>query len=307
MTLRILDLADGPARLRVALDQLIIERDAQDAVSTPLDEIGVLILAHPHVTCTQAVLAGLLARNGAAIVCDELRHPAGLLLPLVGHSTQAERIAAQAAAPRPKRKRLWQQLVRCKIAAQADLLVTTRGEDYGLRALARRVRSGDPDNLEAQAAQRYWPVLFGDSQFRRRRDAPDQNRMLNYGYAVLRAIVARALVAAGLHPSLGLQHHNRYDAFVLADDLMEPYRPLVDAAVLACVATHGADAALDRAVKTTLLTPLLGAYRSGDEARSLFDWVAHTTVSLAQVFMGEAAALQCPAGLRVEESACAGE
>ena len=131
----------------------------------------------------------------------------------------------------PVCKRLWRQIVRAKIKAQAALLVELRGTDFGLGALVLRVRSGDPSNVEARAARRYWPHVFADLDFRRHRENEDQNILLNYGYAVLRAIIARAICAAGLHPSLGIHHHNRYNAFCLADDLMEPFRPAVDHAV----------------------------------------------------------------------------
>jgi CRISPR-associated protein Cas1 len=128
----------------------------------------------------------------------------------------------------PTRKRLWQQIVRAKIKAQGELLREIHGNDHGLIAMAARVRTGDQGNLEAQAARKYWGLVFGDSKFRRGSDKPDQNRHLDYGYTVLRAAVARALCAAGLHPSIGLRHKNRYDAFCLAADVMEPFRPLVD-------------------------------------------------------------------------------
>jgi CRISPR-associated protein Cas1 len=331
MTDRILDLAGGPAHVRAELEQLRIEprrpgagagaapddessggSDAatarshaargRDGVSIPMSDIAVVVLAHPQITCTQSALAGILRHGGAVVICDQAV-PVGLLAPLVGHSTQGERIVAQAAAKLPLRKRLWQQIVRAKVRAQADLLDGLRGHDGGLRAMLPRVRSGDPENTEAQAAQRYWPLLFDDPAFRRRRDAPDANRMLNYGYAVLRAIVARAVCAAGLHPSLGLHHHNRYDAYSLAADLMEPFRPLVDAAVVECVRMHGADSALTPAVKQTLLEPLTGLYRAGGEARSLFDWVARTSGSLAGAFLGQNSRLDLPEGLNREDSA----
>ncbi len=206
---RILDFADDttPTRLRVRNRQLIIEREGHDNTSTPLDEAAVIVLASPRLTLSQSVLAVLMESGGALVVCDQARLPAGLLLPLNAHSTQTQRMIAQASAPLPRRKRIWQQIVKAKVRAQGSVLTArstpeslrTRGTDGGLRALADRVRSGDPDNIEAQAAQRYWPLLFGPD-FRRRFDAPDQNRMLNYGYAVLRAAVGRAICASGLHP-----------------------------------------------------------------------------------------------------------
>jgi len=288
MTDRILDLSDSPAYLRVKHEQLVIEREEAEPVSLPLTELAVLILAHPQVTCTLAVLSVLMDKGGSVVVCGRDYLPNGLMLPTVGHSTQVERFAAQAAAPLPLRKRIWKQIVREKVRAQARLIEDLRGDDCGLLAMATTVRSGDPDNVEAQAARRYWAVLFDDPDFQRRFEAPDQNRLLNYGYAVLRAIVSRAICAAGLHPSLGLHHHNRYDAFCLADDLMEPYRPMVDAAVVEYVATYGKDRALDRQAKQALLSTVIGRYCCQGEERTLFDWIARTASSLVKVLLGEA-------------------
>ncbi len=319
MTNRILDFSSGAAYLRAENAQLVIERresaeranpppDARGtAVRVPLTDIAVVVLGHRQVTCSTGALAGIVEHGGAIVVCDRNHLPTGMMLPITGHSTQAERFAAQAATSLPTKKRLWQAIVRRKIAAQAECLESLRATDGGLRGMHARVRSGDPDNVEAQAAQRYWPLLFDDPQFRRRREADDANRMFNYGYAVLRAITARAICAAGLHPSLGVHHHNRYDAFCLADDLMEPFRPLVDEAVVECVATHGADSALSPAVKQMLLEPLTGQYRSRDETRTLFDWISRSAVSLANVFLGQSDRLELPEGLVREDSADAEE
>jgi len=170
--------------------------------------------------------------------------------------------------------------------AQGRLLKDLRGKDHGLFDLAMKVRSGDPENVEAQAARRYWPVLFGKS-FRRDPFAEDHNRLLNYGYAVLRAVVARAVCASGLHPSLGIHHHNRYDAFCLADDLAEPYRPLVDSVVERIWRGRGPEAPLDKETKSAIIKTLMEIrYELGEENRTLFDLLGHTASSLAAVFMG---------------------
>lgn len=297
MTDRILDLSETPAYLRVRYEQLVVEREAAEPVTVPISEIAAIILAHPQVRCSQPVLAAVMEHGGAVIACNDRYLPVGLMLPTTGHSTQAERFAAQAAASRPTRKRLWRGIVRAKIRAQAALLAALRGDDRGLAEMVPLVRSGDPDNVEAQAARRYWPALFDDPLFIRRFDGDDQNRFLNYGYAVLRAAVGRAICAAGLHPSLGLHHHNRYDAFCLADDLMEPYRPVVDAVVVEHVAAYGRDAPLNRAGKQAILAAVLGLYRSGGEARTLFDWVARTATSLVRAFQGGEPRLFFPRGL----------
>lgn len=306
MTDRVLDLSESPAFLRVEYEQLKIERNAGAPVSVPLADLAVLVLGHPQITCSLAVLAGVTAHGGAVVLCDRSHLPVGMLLPIATHSTQAERFAAQVAASTPRRKRIWQSIVREKLRAQAALLAALRGDDAGLLALADRVRSGDPENLEAQGAQRYWPRLFGDA-FRRRREAADQNRMLNYGYAVLRAMTARAVCAAGLHPSFGVHHHNRYDAFCLADDLMEPYRPIVDAAVADCVDMFGPDAALGPPVKRELIEPLLARYRGDGECRTLADWLHRAAASLREALTGRRVALKLPSDLERTEQGDAGK
>ncbi len=291
---RIIDLSEGAARLRVENALLVVERDEADRFTVPLDEVGVLVVSHPCVSFTQAVLAGLAGAGGAFVACDGRHMPVGMMLPLGGHHVQAERFAAQAAAPLPLKKRLWQQIVKAKIRAQGRLLERLRGGDDGLLRLARQVRSGDPQNVEARASQRYWAALFGNRPFARSRDADDQNRHLNYGYAVLRAIVGRAICASGLHPSLGIHHHNRYDAFCLADDLMEPFRPLVDEAVARWVDKHGPSAPLDREAKAFLLAALTGRLTVEGERRTLFDAVSRAAASLAAAFEGKRKGLALP-------------
>ena len=160
--------------------------------------------------------------------------------------------------------------------------------------MAKRVRSGDSGNVEALAAQRYWPRLFGDPEFRRRREGDGPNPLLNYGYAVLRAAVARAICASGLHPSLGLHHGNRYDAFCLADDLMEPFRPIVDGVVAAVVAERGCQTPVDRESKIDILSVLTGRFTIKGENRTLFDWLSSTSASLARIYTGAEESLELP-------------
>ena len=252
----------------------------------PLPEIAALVVAHPRVTFTQSVVSGLAEAGGILVTCDARFIPAAMLLPLQAHFIQTERLAQQVEASKPTCKRLWQQIVRAKITAQGRTLKALHGDDAGLPALLRRVRSGDPANVEAQASRRYWRALFADDKFRRNPDSDDQNRHLNYGYAVLRAVVARALCAAGLHPSIGLHHHNRYNPFCLADDLMEPWRPVVDGVVARWVREHGTKAPLDRDAKSALIETITGRYRVGGEARTLFDVLSRTAASLVAVFAG---------------------
>jgi len=294
MTERIIDLAQEPARLSVRNQCLRIEREGQPETTVPLAEVAVLVVSNPCVSFTSAVVAGLAQAGASLVVCDAQHMPAAMLLPLEAHFVQGERFARQAQAPLPLRKRLWQSLVRAKIRGQARLLVELRGHDAGLSALLPRVRSGDPGNVEAEASRRYWPLLFDDPGFRRNRFAQDQNRLLNYGYTVLRALIARAVCAAGLHPSLGLHHHNRYDAFRLVDDLMEPFRPLVDRAVVRYCEAHGATAPLDKQAKAALVGALMGRFDLEGESRTLADMAARTAASLAAVYAHQRKALLLP-------------
>ena len=283
-------------------------RDTQSH-TIPFADIAVLVTSHPQISFTQAVLAGLAAAGGMFIVSNEKHLPAAMMLPLSTHSTQTERFARQAAVSLPTRKRAWQQIVQAKLRAQARLLEEVTGKDWGLGLMAGKVRSGDPDNLEAQAARIYWQALFGEEgtgvpgeAFRRDPEGEGINLHLNYGYAVLRAIVARALCASGLHPSLGVHHHNRYDTFCLADDLMEPFRPLVDRVVArihltsansnaesqneapavapAQVGTQAPTVQLDQNSKKAILEGLLVRYSAEGESRTLFDWASRSASSL---------------------------
>ena len=291
---RIVDFSAEPAYLSSRLGLLVIEQKDKPEVTMPFEDIAVLIASHPQVRYSNAVLAQLSLKGGAFIVCDGKYLPVGMLLPLVGHSTQGERFIRQANASEPTCKQLWKQVVQAKVKNQGKLLKELYGNDEGLIALASRVRSGDVENLEGQASRRYWPKIFGDKQFSRDREAEDQNKFLNYGYTVLRAIVARAICGAGLHPSLGIHHHNRYDSFCLADDLMEPFRPIVDKAVVQLVKEKGTEAELGKEIKAILIGALTARFDLEGESRTLFDILARTASSLAQVFEGKAGELILP-------------
>jgi len=294
MTDRIVDISESAATLNVRYSQLVIESEGGAEVTTPLAELAVLVISHPRVLMTQAVIAGLAENGGSVVICGDKYLPTAMMLPLQTHTTQTERFAKQAQASLPLRKRLWQQIVKGKIRAQGRTLRDLHGNDAGLLALAERVRSGDVGNLESQASRRYWPLVFGYPKFRRGSEGPDQNNHLNYGYAVLRAMVARALCGAGLHPSLGLQHHNRYDAFCLANDLMEPFRPIIDRAVYGWIQDHDPALPLDRAAKAFLTAAVTQRYELDGESRTLFDLIGRAASSLARAFMGESKQLQIP-------------
>jgi CRISPR-associated protein Cas1 len=230
---RIVDISTDGLHLSAHRGFLLVEEDREEVGRVALDDIHAVIV-HAHGVTWSGSLVARLAERGAPIVfCNTNHSPVAVTLPLEGHHAQGARMAAQWSASRPLEKQLWRRIVQAKLMMQGSLL-QARGRQDGraLELMAARVRSGDPDNLEAQAARRYWPLLMG-KDFRRDRDAGGTNGLLNYGYAVMRATVARAVVAAGLHPTVGIQHANRGNAFALADDLVEPFRPLVDALVAA--------------------------------------------------------------------------
>lgn len=293
MTDRVLDFSEEPARLSVRVENLVIEREGQPERMIPMAEIGVLVVSHPRVSYAHSVLALLAQKGGAFVTCDERRLPVAMLLPLQSNVIQTERMAAQANVADPVRKRLWKRIVRAKLKAQARMLDACRLDGQAVRALLPDVKSGDPKNVEAQAARRYWGALSGThfpADFHRDADGDWPNGLLNYGYAVLRAIVARAICAAGLHPSLGLHHHNRYNPFCLADDMMEPLRPLVDRAAITFLTANPTATDVTKEARAQIIAKLMEPYISGKESRTLFDLASRTASNLAAVFMGEALA-----------------
>lgn len=291
---RILEIAENPARLRAERHQLVIE--STGAVhKVPFEDLAVLVIAHPQVTYTHAVLNELIKAGGVFLTCNESRMPAGLLLPLDGNVVQTERFQKQVQLSAPRRKQIWRQLIRAKVHMQSTLLRERLGTDQGIGKLIPVIRSGDPSNIEAQAARRYWRALFG-SDFRRDRDASDHNRLLNYGYAILRAATSRAIVAAGLHPTIGVHHHNRYNSFCLADDLMEPYRPIVDRAVARMMDGLETVPELSQQTRAELLSSLTDPIQIQGEIRSLFDALSKSAASLVQCVTGESRDLILPEG-----------
>ncbi len=264
----------------------------EEAVITkPIEDIGVVVLDNKRITLTTGVMDALLANNCALITCDDRGMPVGLMLPLCGNTTQSERFRQQIEASLPLKKQLWQQTVQCKINNQAAVLQKCRDIEVNcMRVWAKDVRSGDSDNLEGRAAAYYWKHLFGQyiEGFVRDRDGVSPNNLLNYGYAILRAIIARALVSSGLLPTLGIHHHNRYNAYCLADDIMEPYRPYVDEHVFKLIQRKGLPGKeLTREWKAELLAiptldVLIGGVRS-----PLMVAATQTTASLNKCFSGE--------------------
>lgn len=270
----------------------IAEIIKKEAVTTlPIEDIGVVVLDNKRITITTGVMDALLTNNCALITCDDRSLPVGLLLPLCGNTTQSERFRHQIEASLPLKKQLWQQTVQSKISNQAAVLQTCREVRVDcMRVWAKDVRSGDSDNLEGRAAAYYWKYLFGQhiEGFIRDREGIPPNNLLNYGYAILRAIVARALVSSGLLPTLGIHHHNRYNAYCLADDIMEPYRPYVDEHVFRLVQRKGLPTAeLTRDWKAELLSiPTLDVVIGGKRS-PLMIAATQTTASLYKCFCGE--------------------
>ena len=279
---RIVDIAQDGRHLSLHRGFLLVSEDRVEVGRIALDDVHAVIV-HAHGTTWSANLVAALAERGAPLVfCNTNHSPVAVTLPLAGHHAQNARFRAQWAASRPLVKQAWRRLVTAKIAMQGALLAA-RGVDgaTAFDLLARRVKSGDPDNVEAQAARRYWPLLMG-RDFRRDRDLPGANALLNYGYAVMRATVARAAVAAGLHPTIGINHANRGNPLALADDLVEPFRPLVDALVVALVADGVA--ALDPATKRRFARLIAFDLRLGGEASPVSLAAVRLAQSLARSF-----------------------
>ena len=261
----------------------------QAEITKPIEDIGVLVLDHRQITITSGVLEVLLENNCAVITCDSKSMPVGLMLPLYGNSTQNERFREQLDASLPLKKQLWQQTMKAKIDNQATALCTCRKEEVKcMRIWANEVKSGDPENLEARAAAYYWKNLFAHIEgFTRDREGIPPNNLLNYGYAILRALVARALVISGLLPTLGIHHHNRYNAYCLADDIMEPYRPYVDKLVYSIIQNNDSYFELTKDLKAILLgIPTLEVMINGKRS-PLMVAVSQTTASLYKCFSGE--------------------
>lgn len=257
-------------------------------ITKPIEDIGVIVLDNKQITITSGLLEALLENNCAVITCDSKSMPTGLMLPLCGNTTQSERFRHQIEASLPLKKQLWQQTVKTKIENQAAILKKCTGKEVRcMNKWATDVKSGDSENQEARAAAYYWKNLFPIEGFTRDRDSIPPNNLLNYGYAILRGIVARSLVASGLLPTFGIHHHNRYNAYCLADDIMEPYRPFVDELVYHIVTGSGNYDVLDKDIKSQLLTiPTLDVVIAGKRSPLMVS-VSQTTASLYKCFSGE--------------------
>jgi CRISPR-associated protein Cas1 len=306
----------NPAYLSTRLDQLIVRLPAveknetlpesfkKEAVATiPIEDIGVVVLDHQQIIISQALMAKLLDNNVAIITCNNTHHPTGLLLNLDGHSLQSQRFQAQLDATEPLKKQLWQQTIRAKILNQAAVLKWRGLETQNMEHWADSVKSGDPENMEGRAAAWYWAHVFKGikhalpfdgaspadslSNFIRDPNGYAPNQLLNYAYALLRATMARSLVGSGLLPVMGIFHRNQYNAYCLADDIMEPYRPIADKLIVQIIEENGLTEDISPALKKKLLVlPALDIILLG-ETSPLMIAMQRTTASLARCFTGE--------------------
>lgn len=285
---------ESPCHLKCRNEQLIVSyehikglEDRQEK-TVPIEDIGILVLENQQITLSHYLLDRLLINNASVITCNETRHPSGMMLPLESNILQSERFRAQIEATEPLKKQLWQQTVKAKISNQQSVLKRWNIPNSLLNNLSQSVKSGDANNHEAVAAAYYWQNLFPPAWlFFRKREGPPPNNLLNYGYAILRATVARALTGAGLLPTLGIFHRNRYNAYCLADDIMEPYRPFVDAIVRSIIDQTSAVDTLTKELKVQLLNlPTIDVVMDGDTS-PLMIATQRTAASLAKCYAGE--------------------
>ena len=292
---------ENPARLSLRLEQIVVELTAvvnnpnvpeiaqkMGTKTIPIEDVGVVVLDNRQITITHALIDALLENNCAIITCNEKHLPVGLMLPLDGHNLQSERFREQINASEPLKKQMWQQTVVAKILGQAHVLGMQHIEHNNMLKWAKDVRSGDTDNMEARAAAYYWRNVFGDQDFIRAQEGLPPNNLLNYGYSIVRAMMARALVAAGLLPTLGIHHHNRYNAYCLADDIMEPYRPFVDEKVLTMIKQGMVGEDITTAQKIQLLGLCTADVHNEGHRRPMMLAIQTTAQSVQKCYSGEA-------------------
>jgi CRISP-associated protein Cas1 len=300
---RIVEIASDGRHLSVERGFMTVAEGREEVARVPLDDIGV-VLANAHgLTYSNNLLVKLAERGAGMVLCGANHMPAAWLWPVDAHHVQAARMDAQIEAGKPLRKRLWQSVVREKVQSQGAVVESLGGSAEAFRTLASKVRSGDPDNIEAQAARRYWPLILGPD-FRRDRGIDGPNAMLNYGYTVLRAATARAITATGLHPSIGIHHSNRGNAFRLADDLMEPFRPLIDLAVVRLTAEG--ETGVTPTVKQALVAMVYADMETARGRTPLQTCLERLAQSLAEAFMAHGGALEFPRSLLPLDAAAIG-
>lgn len=285
---------ESACELSVAYGQLKVRRSGEAVGSVPIEDLGVLVLDYTASTITVPLLAALTEAGVAVVVCDEKHFPCGLLTPIAGNYAHGDVLRDQIAMSEPQKKRLWQSIVVAKIEAQADLLRYFGLPDLKVRSMARRVLSGDTGNAEGLAASHYFDALFGSDFFREAPGGPGLNAWLNYGYAVVRAAVGRAICGAGLHPALGLYHGSRFNAFGLADDLMEPLRPLVDYVAFRALRAGEVQDELAPAAKRRLLEVLTCRVRFGGRSYPLLTALSLYAAHYRDCIEGQKRKMRCP-------------
>lgn len=274
-------------QLQIDLPHLKSLGEKESKKSIPIEDVGIVILDHQQITITHGCMAALLENNAAIITCNNTHHPVGMMLPIDGHDIQSERFRYQIDASQPLKKQLWQQTIQAKILNQAAILFERGIACENMVYWARSVRSGDPDNYEGRAAAYYWKNVFPEKiEFFRGREGDPPNNLLNYGYAILRAIVARGLVSSGLLPTLGIHHRNKYNAYCLADDIMEPYRPYVDKIVLKIIDDGENFLELGTSIKAKLLGIATVDVQFERGTSPLMVGLQNTTASLAKCYEG---------------------
>lgn len=283
----------SPVYLSLKDQQMVITfKDNKDTVTRPIEDIGFVVIENPQISISVPLLNELADNNVSVVFCDKKQMPKTMLLTLEGNTTQQESYKYQIDASAPMKKNVWKQLVESKIRNQALLLNKVGKKGDVLKQYYMNVKSGDTDNREGAAAREYWGRLFDDG-FKREREGPPPNNLLNYGYTILRAAVARALIGSGLYPAFGVFHRNRYNAFPLADDVMEPYRPFVDEIVYHLY-YDGAVSELDNQSKGKLLRVLFSDVKMGKVTRPLENALSLTTASLLKMYKGETDKLSLP-------------
>lgn len=292
MIKRIVEISN-PAKLAFKNRQMVIKQVGFETTTIPVEDLGVLILDHPAIIHTQGILSACSENNVAVVVCGRKHLPSAVFLPFEGNTLHTKTIRQQIEITEPLRKRLWQTIIKAKIHEQAKVLNNARGDSDPLLTFMTKVKSGDPENIESQAARIYWQKLFG-SDFQRDRFRLGTNALLNYGYTVMRAAVARAIVGTGLHPALGLHHHNQYNSFCLADDLLEPLRPAVDMTVFQIAKKVTNESMITIQSKKILLEILNRNSVIGKSNLPLFVALHHYAASLRKVICKESKKLEIP-------------
>lgn len=288
---RTVEIAQDGRHLSVKRGFLVVREQGEEVGRVPLDDIGALLCNAHGLTYSTNLVAALAERGTPMVFCGRNHHPVAVAIPVEGHHRQSARVRAQVEASRPLRKSLWKSLIKAKIGLQGAVLNHLGRPAGAFETLAASVRSGDPENVEAQAARRYWPLLLGP-EFRRDIDGGGANALLNYGYTVLRSAAARAVIASGLHPSVGVHHESQYNALCLVDDVMEPFRPIVDLAVLRLVETGTLE--VNPETKARLAEVLTYDMQSDAGVTPLGTCLHRLATSLGQSFEQGRAALALP-------------